>query len=184
LAVQFPSPDPRSDAQLVAAIDRGDRAAFDALYYRYRDWIVRLAHRFTGIADDALDVMQETFTYLLGKFPGLRLSARMTTFLYPVVKNLSISIARQRKRETGIDNAPDVPAPSIADPRAGRSELAAAMASLPETHREVMLMRFVDDMSMHEIAQALAIPEGTVKSRLHHAIAALRTDPWILRYFK
>ena len=168
------SPDPRSDAELVAAIDRGDSAAFDVLYYRYRDWVVRLAHRFTGNADDALDVMQETFTYLLSKFPGLRLSARMTTFLYPVVKNLSIGIARRRKREIATGSVPDLPAPDAVDPQTQRSELSATMASLTEAHREVILMRFADDMSVGEIAAALAIPEGTVKSRLHHAIAALR----------
>jgi RNA polymerase sigma-70 factor (ECF subfamily) len=116
------SSDPRSDAQLVVAMDRGDSAAFDALYYRHRDWVVRPAHRFTGNADDALDVMQETFTYLLSKFPGLRLSARMTTFLYPVVKNLSISVARQRERETSTGSAPDVPAPAMIDLQEERSE--------------------------------------------------------------
>jgi RNA polymerase sigma-70 factor (ECF subfamily) len=128
--------------------------------------------------------MQETFSYLLRKFPGFRLSARMTTFLYPVVKNLSISIARQRKREAGQVSLIEAIASPIVTPQAERSELAAAMATLPDTHREVMLMRFVDDMSVNEIAVALAIPEGTVKSRLHHAILALRSDPRMLRYFK
>ena len=48
--------------------------------------VVRLAHRFTGNADDAQDVLQETFKYMLGKFPGFKLTAAMTTFLYPVVQ--------------------------------------------------------------------------------------------------
>ncbi len=179
-----PSSDARSDTQLIAAIDRGDASAFDTLYYRHRDWIVRLAHRFTGNADDALDVMQETFTYLLGKFPGLRLSARMTTFLYPVVKNLSIRIAQERRRTADSRNTPDVTAPSEVDPEAQRSEMAAVMASLPDAQREVMLMRFADDMSIDEIGLALNIPPGTVKSRLHHAIATLRANPRIVQYFE
>ena len=57
------------------------------------------------------------------------------------------------------------------------------MAGLPEGQREVLLMRFVDGMSLQEIADALDIPEGTVKSRIHNAIATLRTDARARRYF-
>src|SRR5688500_13279504 len=81
-----PPADPRSDLELVAALNGGDVSAFNGLYYRYRDWVVRLAARFTGSDDDALDVLQETFSYVLRKFPGFRLTSAMTTFLYPVVK--------------------------------------------------------------------------------------------------
>jgi DNA-directed RNA polymerase specialized sigma24 family protein len=49
---------------LVAALNGGDGSAFDAIYYRYRDWVVRLAQRFTGNSEDALDVLQEAFSYL------------------------------------------------------------------------------------------------------------------------
>ena len=86
-----PEHDPRTDQELIASLNRGNDAAFDALYYRYRDWVVRLAHRFTGNADDALDVMQETFAYVAGKFPGFELTCAMTSFLYPAVRNLSIA---------------------------------------------------------------------------------------------
>jgi RNA polymerase sigma-70 factor, ECF subfamily len=56
-------------------------------------------------------------------------------------------------------------------------ELAQIVRRLPEGQQEVVLLRFVDDLSLEEIAQALEIPLGTVKSRLHHAISTLRTDP-------
>ena len=55
---------------------------------------------------------------------------------------------------------------------------------LPETHREVVLMRFVDGLSLDEIATALDIPLGTVKSRLHNALNALRADPRVRKYFE
>jgi len=67
--------DARNDLELIAAINDGDAAAFEALYFRYRNWVVGLAYRFTGDCDAALDVMQETFLYLLRKFPGFRLTA-------------------------------------------------------------------------------------------------------------
>ncbi len=174
--------DAASDESLVNAINRGDDRAFETLYFRYRDWVVRLARRFTGNDEDALDVMQETFSYVFGKCPSLRLTARMTTFLYPVIRNLSIAARRKRNRlisdETALQNLTAPPEDEVE-----RSELAAALARLPEAQREVLLMRFVDGMSLLEIAAALAIPSGTVKSRLHNAIAFLRDDPRTRRHF-
>ena len=177
-------PDPRSDEALIRALNGGDASAFDPLYYRYRDWVHRLAYRFTGNADDALDVLQETFSYLAGKFPGFILTARMTTFLFPVVRNLSIAARKKRDRFiSGEENLPETAARPLSGEESARDELAAALRSLPEAQREVLLMRFVDDLSLAEIAAALSIPEGTVKSRIHNAIASLRQDPKIKRYF-
>jgi RNA polymerase sigma-70 factor (ECF subfamily) len=175
-------PDPRSDQDLVRAINAGDAHAFDALYFRYRDWVVRLAVRFTQHNEDALDVMQETFTYLFRKFPGFRLTASMTTFLYPVVKNLSLAAKRKRTR-LHHDDALLVDVADSSRANDARADLAAALASLPETHREVLLMRFVEGMSLLEIAATLSIPEGTVKSRLHNALATLRTDERARKHF-
>src|SRR6478672_5684214 len=100
-----------SDQQLIDAINARDLRAFDAIYFRYRDWVVRLATRFTGNADDALDVLQETFAYVFRKFPGFRLTASMTTILYPVVKNLSIAARRKRTRMASTD-AMETPEPA------------------------------------------------------------------------
>ena len=180
----MPHDDPRTDDVLIAAANHGEAAAFSSLYFRHRDWVVRLARRFTGSDDDALDVLQETFAYLFRKFPGFQLTASMTTFLYPVVKNLSIAVRRKRRRFIGAaESLDEIPALETS-PDDARGELAAVMSALPETHREVVLMRFVDAMSLEEIAVALAIPLGTVKSRLHHALAALREDPRTQAYFQ
>ena len=181
-----PPPDPRSDQELVAALNDGDASAFDALYYRYRDWVVRLAHRFTNHGDDALDVLQETFAYVFRKFPGFRLTASMTTFLYPVVRNLSLAARRKRTRLqlTGDESHPEPPAPTSIDSEGARQELRVMLDALPDGQREVVLMRFVDGMSLLEIAQALRVPEGTVKSRLHNALQALRRDERARRYFE
>jgi RNA polymerase sigma-70 factor (ECF subfamily) len=177
---------PATDESLVEAANRGDPRAFEALYYRYRDWVVRLAYRFTGNEADALDVLQDTFTYLLRKLPRLRLSARMTTFLYPVVKNLSLAVIRKKKPLTLQDEAlAEVPT-RAGDPLtagADRDELGRVLAVLPAAQREVLLMRVVDDMSLADIAQALAVPLGTVKSRLHTALKTLRQDPRTRSYF-
>lgn len=178
--------DSRSDQALVADLNDGDTSAFDALYYRYRDWVYRLACRTTGNPEDALDVLQETFGYLFGKFPGFVLTARLTTFLYPAVKNLAIAHRRKRERATG-QELPDGLAGKAGEPdqlERSRAELAAVLSGIADGQREVLLMRFVDDMSLAEIGSALGIPEGTVKSRLHNAIAVLREDPRVINYFQ
>ncbi|MEX2218735.1 MAG: sigma-70 family RNA polymerase sigma factor [Phycisphaerales bacterium] len=193
----MPEADPRTDEELVEAGNRGDSSALAALYLRHRDWAASLALRFTRDREEALDVMQEAFVYLFGKFPGLVLRARVTTLLYPAVKN--IALARARKRRAGgrrgvsgreehgraEDGTPVAPgAPGDGGAEDGRSaDLAAAVSSLPDGQREVLLMRVVDGMGVAEIAVALGIPEGTVKSRLHHALAALREDPRARRHF-
>jgi RNA polymerase sigma-70 factor (ECF subfamily) len=73
-----------TDQELIDARD------FDALYHRYRDWVAALAMRFTRNHDDAMDVVQETFTYLFRKLPELKLRAQMKSFLYPAVKHVAL----------------------------------------------------------------------------------------------
>lgn len=173
-----------SDHELIELANRGDSDAFEALYYRYRDWVYRLAWRFTGNRSDALDVLQETFTYLLRKFPGFELTSTMTTFLYPAIRHTSLAIRRKNRRFTSDDEVlGELVAPVPQQTEQSRSELAAVLTALPETQREVLLMRFVDGMSLQEIASALDIPLGTVKSRLHHALRTLRDDRRTRDYF-
>ena len=174
--------DARSDLQLVADINAGDAAAFEVLYIRHRDWVVNLAHRFTGSEDLALDVMQETFIYLLKKFPGFTLTANLKTFLYPAVKNLSIAARKKTERyqstekeQVTLENIPATDVPP--------DELSLVLANLSEEHREVLLLRFVDGLSLAEISEAMSIPLGTVKSRLHNALELLRQDPKTKEFF-
>jgi RNA polymerase sigma-70 factor (ECF subfamily) len=178
-------PDLRTDQQLIAAINAGNAAAFEVLYFRHRDWVVNFACRLTGNEDLALDVMQETFLYLLRKFPGFRLTANLKTFLYPAVKNLSIAARRKagRYQSTQAEQQflEQVPAATALTNQTG--DLAAALANLSEEHREVLLLRHVDGLTLAEIAEAVVIPLGTVKSRMHHALELLRQDPRTKQFF-
>jgi RNA polymerase sigma-70 factor (ECF subfamily) len=138
---------------------------------------MRLAMRFTGHHEDAQDVLQETFSYLVRKFPGFQLSAALTTFLYPAVKNYSLAARRKRLRSSGgEDELPLIVEPAAAQ-SGGRDEISLGLATLTDSHREILLMRFADDMTQPEIAAALDLPLGTVKSRLHHATLAARQLP-------
>ncbi len=176
--------DRRSDEELVDVCNVGDAesaaAAFEALYRRHRDFVLRVARRFTRDRDLALDALQETFAYLLRKFPpagnGLHLTAKLATLLYPVAKSSAITARRKAARlqgagDTELEDLPAAPALESDD------ALAAALARLSPERREVLTLRFVDDLSLAEIAAALEVPLGTVKSRLHLAIKELREDP-------
>jgi RNA polymerase sigma-70 factor (ECF subfamily) len=129
-----------------------------------------------------MDVIQGTFEYFLKKFPGFKLTASMTTFLYPVVKHLALAAKKARERHAaGEGTLAAAPARECA--AATRGDLDAAVAALSEEMKETLLMRYVDDMTLEEIAAALKVPVGTVKSRLHRAIVALREDPRARAYF-
>ena len=157
--------------------------AFEVLYRRHRDWAVHVAYRFTQDRDLALDVMQDVFVYLLGKFPGFVLTAKLTTFLYPVIKHNALHARRKSGRFAGGDAALDeLPAP-LTDPSGDKDDIEAALAGLPTHQREVLLLRFVDGMTLEEAALALGVPAGTVKSRTHHALRTLRDDPATKKFF-
>lgn len=176
--------DPRNDGELVAAANAGDTRAFESLYLRYRDWALRVAWRFTRDRDNAIDIVQEAFLYLLRKFPGFQLTARLTTFLYPVIRNLALAEHRKRvrRRTSSTDELDDQVAPTKSIASSG--DLERLLARLPEPQREVLLMRYVDEMTSAEIAAALEIPVGTAKSRLHAAVETLRSDPAARAYFE
>ncbi len=171
------SPDQRTDEELIAEINLGDFAAFDVLYHRYADWVLRMAWRLTGHEQDSLDVLQETFAYVARKFPGFELTAAMTTFLYPAVRNLSIAARHRRKRSVGAAAVPEELPSRDAPAAQDTDDIRVILAALSDDHREILLLRFVDDLSQPEIAERLKLPLGTVKSRLHHAIRAVRSSP-------
>jgi RNA polymerase sigma-70 factor (ECF subfamily) len=162
---------PDDDATLVERAGTGDAGAFEEIYRRHRDWVAALAYRFTNDRDEALDVLQDAFAYLLAKLPAFVLTASLRAFLYPVVKHFCLDRRRRRRTTVDIDDVADrLPAPETPV----TSDVGRLLAALPEAHREVVLLRFVDDMTLQDIAAALDLPLGTVKSRLHYAIEVLR----------
>ncbi|HEX7081985.1 MAG TPA: sigma-70 family RNA polymerase sigma factor [Gammaproteobacteria bacterium] len=182
--------DRRSDEELIEACNRGGAAeaarAFETLYRRHRDYVLRVAMRFARNREVALEALQETFAYLLEKFPpvgpGLVLTARLQTLLYPVAKNCAISALRKTGRDRELEGVEpdDFPA---GDAPCDSGAVEAALARLDADRRELLTLRFVDGLSLAEIADVLEVPLGTVKSRLHLAIKQLREDPRIKDLF-
>lgn len=174
--------DPRSDQDLIDAAGAGEARTFDVLYARYRQWVYRLAFRFTGHEEDAWDVHQDAFLYLAGKLPSLRLAASLKTLLYTVVRSLAIK-ANQKRRRLVLDEELLAAIPAQM-PNQPADQLRDVLRDLDLPSRQVLLMRYVDDLSLDEIAQVLGIPLGTVKSRLHHAHQKVRANPRLCRYFQ
>ena len=181
--------DPRSDELLVQVCNQGDpraaRAAFEALYLRHKDYVLRVALRFTPDIDLALDALQDTFVQLLRRFPptgdGITLTAKLTTLLYPIARNATITALRRAGRFPAADDV----APDQLPARAEREDddIGGLLTALPSGQREAITLRFVDGMSIREIGEALGIPEGTVKSRLHQGISKLRDSPALKDFF-
>lgn len=165
----------RSDGELVEAANQGDRSAFEELYHRYRDWVFSIACRFCGNKDDACDVLQETFFYFFNKFPGFKLRAQLKTFLYPAAKHLALNRSKKDAQTVPLSPGFDQILPNTPrDELSERRDLFEFVQILPESQREVVMLRFADDLDLSEIAASLEIPVGTVKSRLHQALARLK----------
>jgi len=170
-----------SDQQLIVTLNAGDDAAFELLYQRYRSWVLKMAWRVTRHEQDSLGVLQETFVYFAGKFSGFELTSKMTTFLYPVVRNHSIAVRRKRMRAAGEDRDLGQLLQPLSAASCDQDEFDVLLEGLSDAHHEIVLLRFVDDLSHTEIASLLEIPVGTVKSRLHHAPSTLRQSA-VVRY--
>ena len=131
--------------------------------------MLRVAERFCGQRADALDVLQDTFAYLLRKIPELELRGRLTTLLYPVIKHLARDRRVRAARDRPLEEAEEpVVMPGLPD------DVRGWFRGLGELQQEILGLRFADDLELKEIAEVLGVPLGTVKSRLHDALARLR----------
>ncbi len=171
-----------SDAELMARAKLGDERAFQVIYLRYRDWVLRLAMRFVHFDNDAQDVLQEVFKYLFSIVPKYEPKAQLTTLLYKVTRNVSISELKKQRRKRGvsldIEEAANIVAAqdqqSDKEPAIDHNEVTRVINNLPDTYREVLILRLVEEWNYQDIADTLEIPLGTVKSRIHNGLELLR----------
>ncbi|HEY0876906.1 MAG TPA: sigma-70 family RNA polymerase sigma factor [Zeimonas sp.] len=168
------------DAGLAARARDGDSKAFTELVSRHQDRVFRFVFRMTGSREEAMDITQETFMKAWQAMPRWRPEAQFGTWLLQIARNGALDTLRRRNVVGFEPLDDDLP---IADPAPTPEErvharrriesLDVALRALPVEHREVLLLREVEDLSYAEIAQALGIAEGTVKSRIARARAAL-----------
>ena len=162
------------DAALLARVVEGDHDAFTILMRRHEDRVFAVCLRILGNRTAALDATQETFLTLFRKASQYRATAAVGTWLYRISVNTCYDqLRKERRRPT--DAMPDYLDP--ADPHAEdaytsvelRPSVEAALATLTPDFRAVVIMSDVEGMSLPDVAEALDVPVGTVKSRLFRA---------------
>jgi RNA polymerase sigma-70 factor (ECF subfamily) len=162
---------------LVLRAQAGDAAAFEELIREHQARLRLFLHKMVpGHADD---LAQEVWLDAFRDLPRLSDPAAFTPWLYRVARNRAYRHLRRRTPAPSSFDQQRVPDESAnGQPDFTPDDAAAVHAALdrltPE-HREVLLLRFIEDMSYDDIAAATGVPVGTVRSRLHNAKAALRT---------
>lgn len=179
------------DAELVAQCRRGENAAFEQLVRRYQDRVFNTCWRICGNRSEAEDLTQEAFVKALLAIDRFDGRSGFFTWIFRIATNLAISERRKSGRratrslnvpsrdgdaESTGDHVPsDGPGPDEQVCDSERHGLAlAALASLDEEQRAIVILRDMESFGYDEIAEILDIPTGTVKSRLHRARLALR----------
>ena len=183
--------DPIDDLRCVAATREGDADAFADIVRRYQDRVFNTIYRLLGDREEASDLTQQTFlrAYMsLDRFKG---ASSFYTWLYRIGVNAALDERKKRARtprpmsdsavlttgegaqRPGGSSRSDNPAEEVLR---GEREAAVtrAIETLDELHRSVVVLRDIEGMEYDEICEVLAVPRGTIKSRLHRARLVLK----------
>lgn len=181
------------DEELMKFYAAGTVEAFEVLLKRHERGVFNFVYRSVGERSRAEDLTQEVFYRVIKSAPKYETSARFTTWLYTIARNLCIDRARRKsgKNEMSLDRPMSgedddktfLSTVSDQHARAGNvtllrkdfaNRLQAALAELPEEQREVFLLREVEGLKFREIADVVGVSENTIKSRMRYAVQTLR----------
>jgi len=172
------------DRQLISDSLKGRGEAFSELVRRYQDRLYNAVFRFLDDDQDAQDVTQEAFIsawQALGRFKG---DSKFFTWIYRIAINHAIDLKRKQKVSRGPEvrlndelqpiAAPDRPPEEAIERKEEVAKLRKALKLLSNEHRMVLILKDIDGMKYEEMADALEVPIGTIRSRLHRARLELR----------
>jgi RNA polymerase sigma-70 factor (ECF subfamily) len=180
--------DDRTDEELVDTYRAGETNAFRVLIERYQDDLMRFLYRFMGSKELAEDVFQEAFLQIHVSIDTFDVTKRFKPWLFTIAANKGRDMHRKKNRRSalelsanvGEEDGPtfvdlmevDVPAPSDALNAHEQDRIVQQVVdSLPDLHREILLLAYFQRLSYVQMADQLGIPLGTVKSRLHAAVS-------------
>lgn len=177
-----------TDEEVVDRVRRGDTPLFEVLMRRHNQRLFRTARAILKDDTEVEDVMQEAYVLAFGHLADFEGRARFSTWLTRIAVREAIARLRKRQRVSHLEDSygDEIDGGEMAmsrgaqDPEtiAGDRELAraieAAIDELPTNFRAVFVLRAVEEMSGADVAEALGIPEETVKTRMHRARAAIR----------
>ena len=173
----------------VVRLRRGDLNALSELITRYQNRLYRYLLRIVRQPAEADDLFQQTWLRVLEKVRSFDASRNFDAWLFTLARNLAIDHLRRNRPqsldeplannsygETAADRIPSEDSTPLDHALAAerRTEISEAMAALPLTYREVLTLRFEDEMKIEEIAQVIAVPLSTAKSRLRRSLEQLR----------
>lgn len=184
--------DSLTDDNLIALSLSGESAAFDALFRRYERSVYNLAYRLSGNHQDAQEVVAESFLRIWRNLSSVQRALGLTSWISKLVANVFFDMRRRHSRrpssslealvEVGGDVIFSTGAAGLWSPErhleAGecRRMVNHAISELPASYQPIVRLYHLEGRTYTEIADALKIPIGTVKSRLHHARSALRLE--------
>ena len=196
-AATAPLENPPTDKELLHAHIEGDSTAFGTLIARHRDRLWAVALRTTGDPDEAADALQDALVSAFRRASQFRGESAVTTWLHRIVVNASLDRLRRRSSRSGVplpdDDALGKAAATATpvgrggvprDPIAARETqlvIARALAELPESQREAIVLVDVEGYSVEEAAALLDCPPGTIKSRCSRGRARLAISLGFLR---
>jgi RNA polymerase sigma-70 factor (ECF subfamily) len=169
-----------NEDQLVTRLKGKHPEAVQELVSAYGDRLLRSAFLLCGNEAEAQDIVQDTFLQAMRSVHRFRGQSTIYTWLHAILLNLTRHYHRKHQRMVYDDTAAEREIvltdenPAGLDAGAASSALREALGQLSDAHREVIILRYYEDMKLHEIASHLGISKGTVKSRLHHAIGQMQ----------
>ena len=163
----------------VLLAQKGDREAFGRLVDRYDKRLLYFVRRLLGETDDALDLLQSVWLIVHRRLRKLKSPEAFRVWLYQIAHDQAVTeLRRKTRRPISFEEPTELPSPDAAnldDTAFDNAELVhVALGDLSVDHRRVLTLRFLEEMSIEEIAEVVGCADGTVKSRLHYAKAALR----------
>lgn len=168
------------DVRLMVSAKNGDDHAFELLVEKHHRPLMNFFIRLGVYIDDAKDLAQQTFIKLYRNKGGYRPTAKFTTWLYFLARQVRIdevrSCARQERlrKELKAVNEAEEAMPRQSPEFGLRDDLQSALESLDEAHREVVVLGLIQELPYREVGEILGIPVGTVKSRMFNALKQLR----------
>jgi len=172
-----PRQSPDLDEWVVVRCQIGEREAFDLLIARWHEPLWRYAVRVTGDPDAAADVVQEVWVRVLRGFGRLREAARFQAWLFGIARRVLMDRLRIRYATPQFDDVDlaDLPGAVVEGDRDDDlALLEAGLAEMPVLERDVLVLFYLQELSLNDIADIAGVPVGTVKSRLFRARKMLR----------
>lgn len=170
---------PELEREVLDGCRRGDPGAQRVLFERYRDRVFSISlHFLKGDEAGAQDATQEVFVKVFRAAATFRQDARFATWLYRVTANVCMDELRRRRRLLLFGDVPPTlhPAVDAAEPVEPDADIARALGRLSPKLRMTVLLRYFEDLSYDQIAEALGVTSGTVASRLNRAHAILANE--------